>query len=380
MAQGMSNAEACRIVGVGRGTGIYWRYGRTVKNPDGSVRRYQPIMASVRISERFLSEEERVTIADRHRAGSSIRGIAAELGRSPSTISREIRRNADPETGKYHPFRAHKRARARRARPKIGKLAADETLRLFVQQCLDTRWSPQQISNVLPSLFPDRPGMRVCHETIYQALYQPGHPLTRSSPRRALRTGRLKRRRRRRVDQRTTHFVEAGHAIGRRPAAANDRSQPGHWEGDLVLGKFNKSAVGTLVERTTRYVMLLHLPDGHNASQVRDALISQFANLPAGLARTLTWDQGGEMARHHEFSTATGMPVYFCQPGRPWQRGSNENLNGLLRQYFPKGTDLSAYDAGHFARIAKELNHRPRRCLDWSTPATQLAKLFPTVR
>jgi transposase, IS30 family len=209
MAQGMNNSEACRIVGVGRGTGIHWRYGRTVQNPDGSVRRYEPIMAPVMISERFLSQDERVTIADRHRAGCSIRGIAAELGRSPSTVSREVSRNSDPSTGEYHPFRAQKRARARRARPKAGKLTTDVLLRSFVQQCLDTRWSPQQISNVLPGLFPDQPGMRICHETIYQALYQSEHPLTRASPRRALRSGRLKRRRRRRADQRTTHFVEA---------------------------------------------------------------------------------------------------------------------------------------------------------------------------
>jgi transposase, IS30 family len=145
-----------------------------------------------------------------------------------------------------------------------------------------------------------------------------------------------------------------------------------------VLGKHNKSAIGTLIERSSRYVMLLHLPNGHNAGQVRDALITLFRALPAGLARTLTWDQGGEMARHHEFSTVTGVPVYFCQPGRPWQRGSNENLNGLLRQYFPKGTDLGAHDAEHLFGIAAELNQRPRRCLGWTTPAQQLAKLSPT--
>jgi IS30 family transposase len=200
MAQGMNNSEACRIVGVGRGTGIYWRYGRTVKNPDGSVRRYDPIMAAVQISERFLSEDERVTIADRHQGGCSIRGIAAALGRSPSTSSREIRRNSDPSTGRYHPFRAPKRARARRARPKIGKLPTKPGLLAFVQQCLDIRWNPQQISNVLPGLFPNQPEMRVSHETIYQALYQPEHPLTRACTRRALRSGRLKRRRRRHAD------------------------------------------------------------------------------------------------------------------------------------------------------------------------------------
>ncbi|WP_238547125.1 IS30 family transposase [Actinoplanes friuliensis] len=375
----MNNSEACRIVGVGRGTGIYWRYGRTVKNPDGSTRTYSPIMASVQISERFLSEDERVAIADQYRAGASIRGIATALGRQPSTISREIKRNSDPETGKYHPFRAQKRARARRARPKAGKLAADSSLRLFVQQRLADRWSPEQISNVLPGLFPDQPAMRICHETIYQALYRPDHPLTRAAPRRPLRSGRLKRRRRRRADQRTTHFVEAGHAISLRPAEANDRSVAGHWEGDLVLGKNNKSAIGTLIERSTRYAVLIYLPEGHNAGQVRDALIKLFRKLPAGLARTLTWDQGGEMGRHHEFSTATGVPVYFCLPGRPWQRGSNENFNGLLRQYFPKGTDLGAYDAEHLAQIAKQLNDRPRRCLGWTTPAQQLAKLFPAV-
>jgi transposase, IS30 family len=244
MAQGMNNSEACRIVGVGRGTGIYWRYGRTVKNPDGSTRTYSPIMASVQISERFLSEDERVSIADRHAGGCSIRGIAAELDRSPSTISREIKRNSDPATGKYHPFRAQKRARTRRARPKLGKLATDEVLRTFVQQCLDTRWSPQQISNVMPVLFADQPQMRLCHETIYQALYQPEHPLTRAAPRRPLRSGRLRRRRRRRGDQRTTHFVDPGHAISQRPAEANDRGVPGHWESQCSCQAAAASAVG----------------------------------------------------------------------------------------------------------------------------------------
>lgn len=380
MAQGMSNTEACRIVGVGRGTGIRWRYGRTVRNPDGSSRHYAPIMASVQISERFLSEDERVSIADRRAAGCSIRGIAAELGRSPSTISREIQRNSDPATGKYHPFRAGQRARDRRARPKAGKLATDEVLRTFVQHCLHERWSPEQISKVLPSAFPDQPAMRVCHETIYQALYSPHHLLLRAAPKRPLRSGRIRRKRRRRGDQRTTHFIQPGHSISRRPAEVADRSVPGHWEGDLVLGKFNKSAIGTLIERATRCVMLLHLPDGHSAAQVRDALITAFAALPGDLARSLTWDQGGEMGRHHEFTAATAVPVYFCQPGSPWQRGSNENLNGLLRQYFPKGTDLSAHNAEHLTHVAEQLNNRPRRCLGWSTPAQRLAKLIPTAR
>jgi transposase, IS30 family len=380
MAQGMNNSEACRTVGVSRGTGIRWRFGRIVVGHNGAKRTYAPITPTVQIAERFLSEDERITIADRRAAGLGIRAIATELGRSPSTVSREIHRNRDPLTGKYHPHRAQQLARQRRARPTSGKLIRDYELRAVVQDCLHSRWSPQQIAGMLPELFPDQPTMRLCHETIYRALYSPEHPLTRTAPRHSLRSRRLRRKRRRRGDQRTTHFIQPGQSITDRPAEVKDRVVPGHWEGDLITGKNNKSAIGTLIERTTRFVVLLHLPDGHNAQQTRDALITQFSALPGVVRRSLTWDQGGEMGRHHEFSSATGVPVYFCQPGKPWQRGSNENVNGLLRQYFPKGTDLTTHTAEHLSAVAAELNHRPRKSLGWTTPAQLLATVLTQAR
>ncbi|SFN95393.1 Integrase core domain-containing protein [Streptomyces sp. cf124] len=191
-----------------------------------------------------------------------------------------------------------------------------------------------------------------------------------------LRTG---RRARRRVDQHATRFVYPGALVSQRPAEAADRQVAGHWEGDLIVGQGNRSAIGTLVDRTTRYVKLLHLPDGRGARHVRDALVHAFAGLPADLARSLTWDQGSEMGRHDEFTRATSIPVYFCEPASPWQRGSNENTNGLLRQYFPKGTDLSIYSADDLAYVAAELNDRPRKTLDWQTPAALFAKLVATL-
>ncbi|MFI5613911.1 IS30 family transposase [Amycolatopsis sp. NPDC051903] len=376
MAEGMSNAEVCRIVGVSRGTGVRWRYGRSVAGPNGTTRTYAPIVPTVEISTRFLSEDERIAIADHWAAGLGIRAIAAEVGRSPSTISREIRRNRDPITGTYHPHRAQQRARDRRARSTPGKLATDQALRHYVQSRLWLRWSPEQITRTLPAVFPDQPGMRSCHETIYRALYSPDHLLVRAAPERPLRSGRIRRKRRRRGDERATHFIQPGQAISKRPAEADDRAVPGHWEGDLITGKHNKSAIGTLIERTTRYAVLLHLPTGHTAADVSAALIRAFSTLPVALRRTLTWDQGGEMGRHHEFTTATNVPVYFCQPGSPWQRGSNENLNGLLREYFPKGSNLAAHTAEHLAAVAAEINNRPRKCLGWSTPARRLATVI----
>jgi IS30 family transposase len=375
MNQGMGNAEACRIVGIMPGTGVYWRYGRTVKSSNGSIRYYPPIKPSAQISERYLSHDERVTIADRHRERIGPRAIAAELGRSPSTISREIRRNQDPETGKYDPWRAQKRAADRRPRPKITKLASHEPLLKFVQSRLDEYWSPEQISRHLPKDFPALPDMRICHETIYQAIYSAKDALGRGFPKKALRSGRLRRKRRRRADQRTTYFVQQGRSISQRPIEALARAIPGHWEGDLITGRFNGSAIGTLVERSTRFAMLVHLPDGHNSEQVRDALIAAFRRLPVHLAKSLAWDQGGEMSRHDEFTSATDVPVFFCQAGKPWQRGSNENLNGLLRQYFPKGSDLTIHTAADLAAVANQLNRRPRKCLDWSTPLDRFQRL-----
>nr|WP_184539382.1 IS30 family transposase [Micromonospora polyrhachis] len=323
-----------------------------------------------------MSVDDRILIADLRREGRSLRSIAAEVGRDPSTISRELRRNAHPGTGDYRPHAAQARAEQRRPRPKTGKLAANPRLRQAVQDGLDRKWSPEQIVQRLRRDFPDQPGMHVTHETIYQALYVQGRGELRRELTRALRTGRAVRRPRRQPGQRQPRFTAPMVMISDRPAEADDRAVPGHWEGDLIIGKDSASAIGTLVERATRYVLLVHLGRGRTAERVRDALQATVATLPAHLKRSLTWDQGTEMALHHQFSTAADIPVYFCDPHSPWQRGSNENTNGLLRQYFPKGTDLAVHAPEHLAAVAAELNGRPRKTLGWDTPAERIAKLL----
>jgi transposase, IS30 family len=328
---------------------------------------------------RYLCEADRIHIADRLREKASIRAIAAELGRSPSTVSREIRRNGtiDPRGRRhYRPHAAQSRAEARRPRPKPGKIAQNPELRDFIQDRLTIRWSPEQICQALRSQFPDRPEMHVVHETVYQALYVQGRGELRRELARALRSGRARRRPHRQAASRQPRFTTPMVMISERPAEVCDRAVPGHWEGDLIIGKDGKSAIGTLVERATRYVMLLHLPGDHGAESVRDALVTTAQTLPAHLKRSLTGDQGSEMAAHGSFTVATGIPVYFCEPASPWQRGSNENTNGLLRQYFPKGTDLSVHSPEHLAAVAAELNARPRKTLGWETPAERLHKLL----
>nr|WP_053739736.1 IS30 family transposase [Nocardia sp. NRRL S-836] len=376
MDQGMSNTQACRVVGINERTGREWRHGR----PEGRVKRSRPPArktASVDgTSSRFLTEDERIVIADLRRAKVAMRVIAVQLGRPVSTISRELKRNSHQVSGDYRPHAAQARADARRARPRGGKIAACPELRETVQEWLGLEWSPEQISHSLRLQFPDRPEMQVSHETIYQALYVQGRGELRRELTRALRTGRAYRKPQTRPDQRTSRFTAPMVMISDRPAEAEDRAVPGHWEGDLIIGKDQKSQIGTLVERATRYVMLVHLPTDRTAETVRDALAATIASLPAELKRSLTWDQGVEMALHHQFSTAAELPVYFCDPHSPWQRGSNENTNGLLRQYFPKGTDLSVHTAEHLNAIAARLNGRPRKTLGWDNPAERLAKLL----
>lgn len=383
VANGYGHQEASRIIGVNYRTTKRWRsgvwnYGN--KKKAGTVapipaRPYRPSLSS-----RYLSEQDRVFIADRLVAKWSIRRIAAELNRSPSTISREVRRNGQPGTGAYRPYAAQVRADNRRPRPKSGKLVQNPELRAYVQGKLDLRWSPEQIARHLRREFPDRPEMHVAHETIYLALYVQGRGELRRELNKALRTGRARRKSRRQAQQRQPRYRDPMVMISDRPGDADDRAVPGHWEGDLIIGKNQKSAIGTLVERTTRFVMLVHLPNDHGAESMRDALIQTVGTLPTELRRSLslTWDQGSEMGQHKAFTVATDIPVFFCDPASPWQRGSNENTNGLLRQYFPKGTDLSQHGPEDLARVAHELNTRPRKTLDWDTPAQRLAALIDT--
>ena len=327
------------------------------------------------INARFLSVQERELIRDLQGAGSSVRAIAQTLGRAPSSISRELARNADAQLG-YLPHGAHRKAAARRARPKRAKLAVESGLREYVKEKLLIRWSPEQISHTLVKEFPDTPEMRVSPETIYQALYFQARGGLKREIQAAIRTGRTRRKPHRSGEQRTSRFVDPMIMISERPPEVHDRAVPGHWEGDLITGALNQSAIGTLVERTTRYVMLVHLPGDHTAETVRDGLIKTMATLPGHLRGSLTWDQGAEMAGHKSFTMATGMQVYFCDPASPWQRGSNENTNGLLRQYFPKGTDLSVYGPEDLEHVAQELNGRPRKTLGWKTPAERLRDLL----
>ncbi len=323
-----------QAVGINRKTGTRWRLGRTIRRSNGRRLHYPPVINTrlTVISERYLSEDERVRLADLRQQGQSIRAIGMELGRSPSTISRELRRNADPSSGKYRPFAAHRLAAERRPRPRAGKLARDPALRAFVQGRLGTRWSPEQICHALRVEFPDDPSRHVVHETIYQAVYRPalGDGLTRELPPRVLRSRRRRRKPRRRPDARRRGVLTDMRMIDQRPAEAENRSVPGHWEGDLIMGSGNKSAIGTLVERTSRFTILLHLPAGwHGCAPVRDALVEAFVQMPPNLRRSLTWDQGKEMALHAEIATTLGMPVFFCQKASPWQRPTNENTVNL---------------------------------------------------
>ncbi|MFJ7247173.1 IS30 family transposase [Kitasatospora sp. NPDC098652] len=380
MDQGLSSREACRRVGINLRTGKRWRNGR---NASGKDKARPPVLAALPASgpSRYLREADRIYIADRLREKASIREIAAELGRSPSTVSREVHRNGTPLRGDqqriaYRPHAAQARADARRPRPKRGKIGQNPELRDFIQDHLDRKWSPEQICQALRDTFPERPEMHVVHETVYQALYIQGRGELRRELAAALRSGRARRKPHRQANCRQPRFSTPMVMISERPAEAEDRAVPGHWEGDLIIGKDGASAIGTLVERATRYVLLLHLPNGRTAEHVRDALVETVQTLPGHLARSLTWDQGAEMAAHGAFTIATGVPVYFCDPASPWQRGSNENTNGLLRQYFPKGTDLSAHGPEHLAAVAAELNGRPRKTLGWETPAERLHKLL----
>jgi IS30 family transposase len=383
-------------------------------------------MTRAPVSGRYLSFAEREEIAILRAGGCGVREIARRAGRSASTISRELRRNAATRAGclEYRATTAQWHADRRARRPKAAKLAVNEPLRRYVEErlsgavrrldgaCVDgppvrwigrrhgrrqdrrwaTAWSPEQIANRLRADFPDDESMRISHEAIYQALYVQGRGALRRELAACLRTGRALRVPRARTRGRGKGFVTPEIMISERPAEAGDRAVPGHWEGDLIVG-LNSSAIGTLVERTSRFTMLLHLPPmeghgtgarvkngpalaGHGAEAVRDAIAAAITTLPGQLRRSLTWDQGAEMAGHAQLRIDTGIEIYFCDPHSPWQRATNENTNGLLRQYFPKGTDLSRHSADDLAAVAAALNGRPRKTLSWKTPAEAMAELL----
>lgn len=378
--QGWSIAAAAREVGASRTAGQNWTNGYKSYR-DGAVVGYVPALVprEVRqISGRFLSEDERVRIADLHHAGARMREIAKMLGRSPSTISRELDRNSTQQ-GSYRPFQAQRMSARRRSRDRVRRIEWNARLWAVVDQKLQSRWSPQQIARHLEETFPDDLSMRLSHEGIYQALYDPDPTLMRPSrlaPQTPspLRTGRDHRKAQQRTDRRRPRFERPLLTIHDRPFDPGDRTEAGHWEGDLIVGKAQGSAIGTLVERQTRSTLLLHLP-ARDGEALHDALAAAMAGFPLGLVRSITWDQGSEMARHLKIARTLGAPVFFCDSHSPWQRGTNENTNGLLRDYFPKGTDLSLHSLGHLSAVQEELNHRPRAVLDGRSPA----QLFTTL-
>ena len=318
--------------------------------------------------ERQLSAEEREEISRGIEAGFSVRGMAKALARAASTVSREIRRNGG--RCRYRARRSDQNAYRRSRRPKPRKLDTNPRLRSEVEEMLEAFLSPEQIAARLKARYPEQPEMQISHEAIYRALFVQGRGKLRKELARHLRTGRTRRYPRARAEP-TDRFGQMV-PIRERPAEASDRAVPGSWEGDLIIGKYN-SAIATLVERKSRFVMLVPLPEGRDAASVRIALTSKILTLPENLRRALTWDRGVEMAQHAQFTVDTNVQVYFCDPHSPWQRGTNENTNGLLRQYFPKGTDLKAVTPERLDEVAAQLNDRPRQTLGWKTPSEVLA-------
>jgi IS30 family transposase len=335
-----------------------------------------PPVDLVEPSGRYLSSCEREEIACALERQEPLRMIARRLGRSPSTISREVVRNRPPGRP-YRAVNAQVMAEHRARRPKRRRLE-NARLNAEVQAMLKKKWSPAEIAARLPIDFPDDESMRASHETIYRSLYIQGRGALRKELTKQLRTGRALRRPRNRVDGRSDpdRRIPDKIMLSERPAEADDRAVPGHWEGDLILGANNRSAVGTLVERTTRFVVLLHLPGPYDLLAFHDAVVEAMVALPDQLRRSLTWDQGLEMRGHKQISIDADLPIYFCDPHSPWQRGTNENTNGLLRQYMPKGSDLSVHTPADLAAIAAELNDRPRKTLHWLKPDEVIAPLL----
>jgi transposase, IS30 family len=360
---GVSPREAGLAVGVRRGAeGWFAAAGGVKANGPGPV------------SGRYLSLADREEIAVGLAAGDSYRVIGERLcpPRPASTVSREVARNGPRE--RYRALRAQALAEQRARRPKEAKLAVSGELRDRVQEHLEMKWSPEQVTAMLRREFAGCPEMQVSHETIYQSIYVQGRGALRRELAGCLRTGRALRKPRRAAAERRGRMAGMVN-ISERPAEADDRAVPGHWEGDLIIGT-GHSAIGTLVERSTRFVLLLHLPAGHGADAVAAAMTQAMSALPVQLRRSLAWDQGHEMAMHAKIAVDTGLEIYFCDPHSPWQRGSNENTNGLLRQYFPKGTNLKVHSREHLDQVAAELNARPRKTLGWRTPAQALDEVL----
>ena len=319
-----------------------------------------------------LSSVEREEVRAGLVRGDTLSSIAGTIERSVSTVSREVAANGGRES--YRAVSAHERARACARRPKVAKLAGQGPLVGQVEKWLIELWSPEQIARRLRTEFGDDPMMQVSHETIYKSLFVQGRGSLRRELTACLRSGRATRRPQGRIERRGK-LVDMV-MISERPAEVEDRAVPGHWEGDLIMGKANRSAVGTLVERSTRYVLLLHLPGDHSAEAVRLAMGKAITRLPSELFQSVTWDQGKEMAQHATFTVDNGVQIYFCDPHSPWQRGSNENTNGLLRQYLPKGTDLSLQSAADLRKIERSLNGRPRQTLGGLKPCEKLEELL----
>ena len=361
LASGSSAEEAGRAVGCTARS-----VGRLLAALGGVKARRRP-RSSLRLS---LEDREEIRVG--LQAGDSFAQIARSIGRSASTVSREVNHNGGRR--RYRAVAADGAAYRRALRPKPAKLASIPALRALVEELLGQRWSPQQIAARLRLEFADDPRMQVSHETIYQSLFVQARGALRKDLARCLRSGRTRRRQQGRADNRGT--IPDMVLISERPAEIEDRAVPGHWEGDLILGSYNRSAIVTLVERQTRYVLLARVGADKTGPAVCGAIAEKILSLPEHLTRSLTWDRGREMAGHTEFSIKTGLPVYFCDPQSPWQRGSNENTNGLLRQYFPKGTDLSVHDQAELDRVAHQLNGRPRQTLQWATPAEKLNELI----
>jgi transposase, IS30 family len=367
---GLGVSDAAAIAGVSVAVGYRWFRERGGVMPP----------ADAGPGRRCLSFEEREEVALLRAEGRGVREIARALGRSPSTISRELRRlKLSPTRAHRHVYRASTAqadADAKAQRPKDAKLATNLRLRREVQDRLKKNHSPEQIAQRLREDFPDDPEMWVSHETIYQALYVQGRGALKRELVKHLRTGRAMRHPRRNPQERRGRIPNMVN-ISERPKEVEDRAMPGDWEGDLILGSTESgSAIGTLVERATGFTMLLHLAGDHTADTVAAAMIEKMSQLPEHLRRSLTWDQGSEMAAHVRIAEETGLSIYFCDPHSPWQRGTNENTNGLLRQYFPKGTNLSQWGPGYLDKVAAELNARPRKRLNWRTPAEALDKLL----